>query len=311
MKRPCRSLTIGPLVALIAAFGCTPNNSVKSGAPVMVTFSVVDPTGSTVELLTEAGTTTPVPPLSTFYALFDRILDPTPLEELDGDGGITPKEGAANVAWSGGAIPVKSLYVPDGDRKFTLIAAAYGLRDGPSLTVTPTMGLPSGSSVTVALEPSKVRSHDQTTPFVAGDGVMTMLTFETEPLTATVTVPAAPEAPDAGTDDAGTDDAGASGGAPPSVATDYVVNVSFNNLTTDATADVIQVSATLAGAPIAGFDSPPPARDAMKPTDWDISPPQDGWPPGAVVTVTVGAAAADNFQQTLAAPVSATFTVMQ
>lgn len=316
MKPPCGSLTVGPLLAVIAAFGCAPNNRVKPGAPVMVTFSVVDPTGSEVELVTEAGAMTPVPPLSFFYALFDRILDPTPLEELDGDGGITPKEGVANVEWSGGAIPVRSLYVPDGDRKFTLIPAAFGLpyANGPSLTVTPAMGLPSGSSVTVALEPSKVRSHDQATPFVAGEGVMTMLTFDTEPLMATVTVPA-PEAPDAGSDDAGSDDAGsddggASSGTAPPVAADYVVNISFNNVTADATADAIQVTVTLAGAPVAGLD-PPKARDTMNPANWTISPPEDGWPPGAVVTVTVGADAADTFQQTLAAPVSATFTVMQ
>jgi hypothetical protein len=186
------------------------------------------------------------------------------------------------------------------------------------------MGLPSASSVTVALEPSKVRSHDQATPFIAGDGVMTMLTFETEPLMATVTVPA-PEARDAGTDDAstddastddastddaGTDDGGASSGTAPPVASDYVVNISFNNVTTDATADAIQVTVALAGAPVAGLDFSK-AQDTMNRANWTISPPTDGWPAGAVVTVTVGADAADTFQQTLAAPVSATFTVMQ
>jgi hypothetical protein len=307
---------------------------VKSGAPVMVTFSVVDPNGSEVALVTDAGTTTPVPPLSSFYALFDRILDPTPLEEVDADGGITPKEGVAKVAWSGGSIPVTTLYIPNGDQQFTLLPAAFGVpyNNGPSLTIKSAMGLPSGSSVTVALEPSKVRSHDQTTPFVVGQGVMMMLAFETEPLTATVAVPApaVPEAPDGGTDDSGTDDGGtndassddagagdggnqgdgAAGGALSSAPGDTVVNVSFNNITSDATADAIVVTATLAGAPLAGL-SPSKARDAMNPAGWTVSPPPDGWPPGAVVTVTVTTDAADTFMQTLAAPVSAMFTVMQ
>jgi hypothetical protein len=289
----------------------------------MLGFSVVGPSGNTVDLMAEAGAT-PVPPLAHFVAVFDRLLDPTALETIDPDGGvirasITPNDGVAVAESNGTSIPTTTLYIPNGDYTFTLIYPK-----GPSITVNPTLGLPSGSPVTVALDPTKVRSHDQTKPFVAAEdaGVMSTLSFDTEPLAVSVTVPqpAPPEddggtnddaGPDAGAGNSGGDDGGMAGWVAPAVATDFAVKVLFNNLTDDAnkvTSGAMQVSATVAGAPVA-LSPPQIARDDADPAGWIISPPMDGWPPGAVVTVTIGAAAVDNFGKTLGAPVSEHFTV--
>jgi hypothetical protein len=312
MRWPFWRLAIGPSVVVFSAMmGCTPANKIPAGAPLLVKFSVIDPSGQGLELVTEAGVST-VPPLSKFYALFDRLLDATALETVEGDGGtLTPKEGVARITWSGGAIPAQTLYIPNGDPKFTQVPAIFlgiPFGNGPSLTITPLSGLPSGSMVTVGLDPMKVRSHDQTTPFMAGDGGSASLTFVTDPLAASVVVPAV-EPPDGGDVDGGASDGGDAGMAPgvqPPVDTDYVVHVSFNNQTAASTA--AQIHASVGGIPISAMDAMV-TPDDMSQGGWTVTPPNGGWPPGAMVTITVGAGAADNFGQTLGAPVSASFTV--
>lgn len=301
MKRPFSLL--GPGFALwmgIAAAGCTPSNKVKSGPPELVSFGVMGPEGP-VELVTEAGETL-VPPLATFVAVFDRLLDAAAIETIDDDGGISPNQGVAIIESDGMAVESTVLYVPNGDAKFTL---AYP--PGPSITVMPVNGLPSASTVTVSLSPAHVRSHDKTQPFRAADGGMETLTFTTEPLMATIDVPA-PEPVDSGMED----DAGADGGTgatvTPSVDPDYVVNIAFNNQTADTTEATITAAATVAGVPVAALAATV-ARAMDSQSAWTVSPPMTGWPAGATVTVTVGAAAADKFGKTLGAAATATFTV--
>jgi hypothetical protein len=297
MERPFSRLAVGIALCLgVASVACTPSNKVKAGAPVMLKFGALDPTGTPIELVTEAGAT-PVPPLATFAALFDRLLDPTALAEVKDDGGtIVPSEGVALIDSEGTAVMSDAIYTPNGDAKFTLIYPP-----GPSLSIVPTLGLPSGSPVTVALNPEHVRSHDQTKPFVAGEDATDTLTFDTEPLAASIAVPA-PEAPDGGgEDDAG---AGGDGGIPaavaPPVESDIVVTITFNNQTDDLTKMAI-VAPTAAGEPMV-------ARGDTA-NVWTVSPPTGGWPAGATVTVTVKAAAADNFGKILGMDVASSFTV--
>jgi hypothetical protein len=304
MKRPYARLGVGLALWLGAATGCTPSNKVKPGQPVMLSFGVVDPTGTPVELETEAGPTL-VPPLSTFHAVFDRLLDPTVIEEMK-DAGLVGVEGVGVIDWAGRPVANIGRYVPNGDAKFTLIYPP-----GPSVDVIPTEGLPSDAMLTVSLNPEHVRSHDQTKAFKADEGVAETLTFTTEPLAVTITVPA-PEAPDGGTeDDGGTgDDGGAAPGVAPPVAADFAVAIAFNNQTAAATVGAIKVTATVGGAAVAL----PPAeimavQDEMNPALWTVPPPMAGWPAGAVVTVTVDTTAADKFEKTLGAAVTATFTV--
>ncbi|MBC8132207.1 MAG: hypothetical protein H7X95_04435 [Deltaproteobacteria bacterium] len=327
MKRSSLTPTVGSIFALFAlTCGCAPNTKVPAGAPLLVQFAVVTPAGVAADLVTEGGAPIAAPPLSYFFALFDRILDPTALENLDADGGLTSKAGVASIEWSGpDAIAANTLYIPNGDQKFTLIPKLFGapFGIGPSITVMPSfqlpsdeavMALPSGTTITVTLDPTKVRSHDQLSTFKAAPGVPSPLVFETEPFGFTTDAPVGefPEAgvaDDGGADGGDTGDAGPTRGPPPPVAADFVLHVAFNNLTTDATGAAIQVAATVGGIPVAGL-VPVVARDPMSLATWTVSPPAAGWPAGALVTVTVGAAAADVFQIALGAAVPVTFTVM-
>jgi hypothetical protein len=311
MKWPFWRLAIGTAILLVTATsGCTPENKIPAGAPLLVAFTVIGPEGNRLELVTEAGVST-VPPLSKFFALFDRILDATALETIEADGGaIAAKEGVAQITWTGGPVASQTLYIPNGDPRFTLVPAIFvGLPfgNGPSLTVTPRNGLPSGSMVTVGLDPQKVRSHDQMTPFMPGDGGSSSLTFVTDPLMVTVVVPAV-EVPDGGDTDGGGSDGGASVGVAPPVDPDYVAHVTFNNQTAASTGPQIQVVGTVGGAAVAALGAVV-APDDMSRVGWTVSPPAAGWPARATVTITVGASAADNFGQTLGAPASASFTV--
>jgi len=305
MKRLFGSLALGSGFVIVSAIsGCTPDNTVKPGAPELLAFSVRGPDGNPVAITAadDGGTSDPIAPLSAFVAVFDRILDPTTLETIDPDGGaITENPGLAVVESGDTMVPSTTLYVPNGDAVFTLIYPK-----GPSVTITPTQGLPSGSPVTVTLETSKLRSHDQKSPVVLGDGGMSTLSFQTQPLSVTVSVPAAVP-PDSGadTDDGGGDDGGGmSNWVTPPVAPDFDVSISFNNFTDeDATRSAIMV--TVNTLPSAAAVDPDPST----PGAWTVKHPDGGWPAGAVVTVKVGADAADHFHKTLGTATSATFTV--
>jgi hypothetical protein len=93
------------------------------------------------------------------------------------------------------------------------------------------------------------------------------------------------------------------------------VTIGFNNLT-DQAQIIAQVTVTVDGKPFSDFDIA--ATDAMNPTDparaYAVTPkmgvsgaPGASWPAGSVITITVGAAAADLQGVTLGAPASATF----
>lgn len=305
MKWSSSRLAIGSIFTFIAALSaCTPTNKVKPGAPVLVAFTAVAPDGTAVD------PSMPAPPLSSIHARFDRILDPDLLEAVDSDGGIVPKGGVATVSWTGGPIEAATVYNPNGHYKLSLIPAAffgvpYGV--GPSVTVIPATGLPSAATVTVTLDPNKVRSHDGTTPFVVGqdlegNDVVSPAVFHTAPLAVSTDAPLPPP-PDGGADD---------GGAPPEpappVAADFILHLTFNNFTPDSNRAGIQVTVTVGGAPVAGL-TPVLAHDAPTAAGWTVSPPASGWPAGAVVTVTVAATVTDLFLIPLGAAATTTFTV--
>ena len=113
MERPFSRLGVGMALCLgIASVACTPSNKVKAGAPVMLSFGVLDPSGMPIELVTEAGATL-VPPLAKFAAVFDRLLDPTVLAEVKDDGGtIVPSEGVALIESDGTAVMADAISSP-------------------------------------------------------------------------------------------------------------------------------------------------------------------------------------------------------
>jgi hypothetical protein len=313
MNRSCWTWAVGCAIGLGAALGgCQPSNQVKPGSPVMLSFGPVDPTGAPVDLSGATGAAT-VPPLSHFVAIFDRILDPTPLEDPGPDGGA--KAGVASFQYAGGPVGVTTNYVPDGDSQFFLEFAP-----GPSLTVfSNPPGLPSASAVMVGLDTQDLRSHDQKSPVMLAPGVVAGFMFTTDPLSVTTDVPAPvpPVTDDGGAagDDGGTD-AGAPGGAvDPSLDPGLIVNVSFNDATPPTTISHIQVSGTQGGVPIVDLAAVV-AQDPNDASHWTVAPPGTvppdtvgAWPPGAVITITIDAGATDTFGMPLGAPVSASFPV--
>jgi hypothetical protein len=276
-------------VGVLGGVGCQPSNNVASGPPELLSFMAIGPDGTAVTF-TDAGAAAPVPPLAHFQALFDRLLDPTALEALDGDGGIEAQQGVVQVTSTPPVDPLtlNVTYTPNGvvppnDPDSGAPVFVTALPVGPSIDVVPTAALPCATMVSVALNPAKIRSHDQAAAFVLKDAtVSSVLRFVTQPFTATITVPNPPT-------------------------TDGVANVTLNTLVPGDVVGHIAVTVTVGGVAVPGFG--PAVADATNANQWDVAPPDTGWPAGATVTVTVDAALADGYGATLGAAVSAAFEV--
>src|SRR6185295_3757378 len=102
MKRSSKRWSWGAGACVAAAvwgggLGCEPSNSVPSGPPVLTALVAVVP-GSPFDPVTEPitadGPAFPARPL--LLLVFDRLLDPTPLLDVDPDGGaLLSKQGIA------------------------------------------------------------------------------------------------------------------------------------------------------------------------------------------------------------------------
>jgi hypothetical protein len=248
-----------------------------------------------------------------FLALFDRLLDPTQLSALDGDGGILPEGNIVLVTSTPAVDPltVQATYTPNGfvptldpDAGTPLFASA--LPEGPGLAVVPTAALPCGTVVSVALNPAKIRSHDQKVPFAPKDTtVPAQLTFTTEPFTATLGLPL-PLTTDGGAD-AGADDAGTAVSL--GVLGDSTATVTFNTLVGADAGNHIAITVTVGTEVMPGFG--PAVVDPANPSVWNVAPPSAaGWPAGATVTVTVDGDVADGYGIKLGSPVSGSFQVV-
>ncbi len=303
------------LASTIAWTGCQPSNDVPAGAPLLLSFTATAPDGTALvfdgAVATGAGS-----PLSHFLALFDRLLDPTQLSALDGDGGILPQGDVVRVTSTPAVDPltVQATYTPNGfvppldpDAGTPIFASA--LPEGPSLAVVPTAALPCGTVVSVALNPAKIRSHDQKVPFAPKDTtVPTQLTFTTEPFTATLGLPQPPTTDggaDAGADDAGADDAGTP--VSPGVPVGATATVTFNTLVGADAGDHITITVTVGAEVVPGFG--PAVVDPANPNVWNVAPPATGWPAGATVTVTVDSEVTDGYGAKLGSAVSGSFGV--
>jgi hypothetical protein len=231
-------------------------------------------------------------------AVFDRLLDTTPLDPGDAAG--------LNQVVTADTAPATDLlsdYSPTGARDgfiFNLFGPAFfgNFRgNGPSLFSAPQPEFPSGATVTISLDAQKVRAKDGTTPFT-GAGLLEggQLVFTMAPFAVSVTAPPAPtmDMPE-----------------PP-----IAVTVAFTNFadsagcftdddatTTDAPCTMAaHITATAAGAPIminvASGDG----------TTYSVMPKgATAWPAGATIVVTVDATAANLLGQPVAAAASTTF----
>jgi hypothetical protein len=310
--RTKRSLQVGTWAAFVGlglgASACEPSNKIPEGPPLVTEVLAFDPTAGPeilnglVPILTDG----PVYPLSPVVIIFDRLLDATALVDLDPDGGpeTKPKMGIATIdSTPGGALEAEAAYTPNGHHRLALFQPK-----GPNLRVIVASGagLPAAATVTVSLRAMAVRSHDRNNTFIvqppsvdggawggqtdagAGGELVPVVTFQTQPIMASFTVPPA--------------DPMAAGAMPTEPA-----KVTFNVTTGDDAGTHIQATATVAGAPVAVTATV--ARDEMDPLSWNVSPPTAGWPAGATVTITVDAGLTDTYGVMMGAAANATFVV--
>jgi hypothetical protein len=253
----------------------------------------------------------PFAPTTAALAIFDRLLDPNPLDPGDA-GTVTgvadlssipappmPVALGADYGSNGGSdFKVKPVLFPalSGCAVFFGFSTASLRADGPSLLLTPAPQLPVNAEVTIALT-DKVRAKDGHTKFVGAthmvDGAAPQpsflaegtVSFTTAPFAATVTVPTA------------MDDAGAPVAVPPDATP---VGIAFN-APVDAAAIVSHVTVTGGGLTASDVTI---TSDGLSVT---ITP-TGTWPASSTIVVTIDATAADSLGDTLGAPVSATFT---
>jgi hypothetical protein len=293
------------MLAGAMGLGCQPSSNVKPGAPLLLSFSVLAPDGSVVALDGNSGAAA-VPPRATFSALFDRLLDPTAIEVLDADGGLTSQTGIATMISAPSVEPtsIVAIYVPNGappaesgpqlpDGGGPVLIPGYP--PGPRVDITPQLAMPCETMVSIALTASKLRSHDQQLPFKpASSTVESTLTFMTGPLTATIVVPMV--------------DNGDGGTTSTAVPADSVAHVTFNTFVpVDDTTAKIHVTVKQDDVVLADLGTPVP--DASDATTWNVAPPAAGWPSGSRVDIEVTADAMDLYGITQGTPVSGSFTV--
>ena len=224
-------------------------------------------------------------------AVFDRLLDPTP---LSAGPAAPPDSGASDtvmLSLSAGAPDTTLLtdYTSNGSASGLLLpffAYAYYMNyrlDGPSLFTVPSTTFPSGATVTLKLNPLNVRAKDGTTPFT-GDGLLAdgTLSFTTPDFGASV--PPAAIAPDTSP-----------------------VFVIFNNLVNvdDVASHITLTSSTGPVAVTIGTIDTDPTRA----TTISIQPAGDAtWPAGATLTIKVDATTPNVLGQTLGAEVTGMVT---
>jgi hypothetical protein len=229
-------------------------------------------------------------PTSTVLYVFDRILD----TEFLGDGG-----GAFGLASISSdptpptAVMLNGDYASNGSPNIILNSPAVGdyRADGPSILFAAIPALPTSATVSVTLDNTKVLAKDGRTPFTGmnllKDG---MISFITQPFTASPITPPAPIPPAA---DAGTDAAVLN--APDMTP----ATITFTN-TVDPTALAAHVTVTTAlSVPV------PVDVTSMDGLTVTIAPKAGtNWPASSTITIAIDATATDAVGDLLAAPVA-------
>lgn len=268
-----------PLLATAAAVlglgGCVEAD--KAGTPQLLAFEIIGPDGAPVE----SDPMVPVPvvsPMVSFNALFDDLLDYTLVQDADAGVGL-PGVAAVAVTSNPAIMPVVSTtYTPNGHHKFVLLYPK-----GPNLSVQVASGLPSGATVAVALDVTKLRGKNGQAAIIA-PGVSPSLTFTTAPFSVTGQVGEEPSAVDAG------------------------LTISASNVAAADFVSKVSVSGAVDMVPVMNLEVDVAAAEGSA-TDFVISPKAEMWPAGAVITVTVAADAADQFGVPLGAPAVITFPI--
>jgi hypothetical protein len=285
-------------------------------------------------------------PTSMVVATFDRLLD---IEPQDYDMAMGMPMGRTDVAsfmsTPGTAPQALVAYASSGSKDSLIFNLLGSFISGPRLFISGSPGLPSGSTLTLSLDRTKVRAKDHVSFFV-GEGSLKdgVFRFTTAAFSVGIEVPTAPP-PDAGNEptdageEAGVDasvDAAAEAGSDGGVADDAGVDAVVADTGADAPAEVapepppLPVPALMQPVTITFNNLTDPAAipaqitvmaGTTAITNVDIVATDDGgtrvytvtpksmmtWPKGQTITVTVSANAADVQGVKLGLPSSATF----
>jgi hypothetical protein len=211
-------------------------------------------------------------PTSMVLYVFDRVLYTAPLDPGDAAGLTTLA--TTTFLPPAPAIALLGDYASNGSPNEVIFPLLGDFRsDGPSILFSGVPALPTSSTVTVTLDPTKVLAKDGRTPFVGmsllKDGI---ISFVTQPFTAVVAGP--PTTGDA---------------APPTAAPDMTpATITFTNTVDPGTLKPhIQISA-VPPLPV-GFDFDVASMDGLHVT----VTPTTNWPPISMITITVDAGTAD------------------
>jgi hypothetical protein len=261
--------------------GCAASDG-PSGPPVLLSVDILDVAGSPVQLEGSM----PITPRVQVVFRFDRLLEPTALEEIV-DGKPVPS-GEVAIIEAAGEPDAVTTYIPNGHAKHHLIFSG-----GPALLVSPQPTLPSGAPVKVSLEKSLIQAkngQEGAMGWTVADGVSDVLTFSTTPFAATI------------------EPVEASGAGQPLPARTSLA-VTFNNLPDDGIADRINVEVVdPSGNEIADVEATV-TGDGMDPTRWLVAPSAGTWPAGARVKITVDPEATDALGMRMAGEAALTFEV--
>lgn len=245
----------------------------KAGTPHLVSFDIIDATGSPVMRDPDAAVFTATPRAS-FTAIFDNLLDFTQIVDVEAGVGLP---GVVNLTVKGVPAAASTVYTPNGSAKFHFITAS-----GPSIVAMPMGGLPSGSSVVVALDTARLRGNNGQ-PVVIDPAIPAQISFETAPFGVT----------------------GETSDMP--FTADHAFVITASNIPGEAFATKVTATSTLATvvAPVAVTVT----ASEEDPTSFTVAPTAGMWPAGAKITVVVAADAADAFGVALGQPASLEFTV--
>jgi hypothetical protein len=276
MDRPRLAVWSLPLTALLAGVCCSSDNGGTTAPTLLNAFVAAD--GMETDLLAAPdGGTGAFSPRAQLRLVFDQLLDGDKIETVLDGGGVEGMSDVASLTWMGApagapAIAAITMYDPSGGVIENMVS-----KPRPSITIQPTPGLPSGATLTLKLDSTKVTSK-KGTPLVDPGSQ----TFETVPFTV---------------------EAGFMDGDP--LTEDAALKLTFTNVPADDIAHSLGV--TMAGAPVE-FET---RKDDMDVRAVVLVPKRGLWALGGGYALTVSAEAADLFGVKVSQPLSAGFSVVR
>lgn len=289
-KNWCRCVANSPPAAPTPTPSCTDAGTPDAGS--VADAGSADAASDAAAPLGGTWNCDPFAPTSVALFVFDWLLDTAPLDPGDA-GGLTNIATTTLVPTPPQPVTVVGDYAANGSPNEVVFPPPV-LEDfranGPSLLFAGDPTLPVGTTLSVTLDPNKVRAKDGKTAFT-GTGFFAAgsLTYSTAAFTASIATPPTTPLPA---------DAGTCAVPPTTVTPDKTpVTITFNNLV-DPTAigTHVTITANTVAGPIAFT---PTSADGLT-----VSlTPTDKWPASATISITLDATATDLDGDALGAPV--------